>query len=381
MPRIPSAAARDAVSRFRPDVVGISVRNIDDQKMAQPDFLLDKAAEVVRACREASPAPQVLGGAGYSIFPAAALAYLGADYGIVGEGERAFPALLDALEAGGDPAAVPGVVVRGAGGGETRMTPARLDELPSPYPDLARCLDLADPELWVPVQTRRGCPLDCSYCSTPQIEGRTIRMRTPQRVADELARLADAGAKRFHFVDNTFNLPPSYALELCREIVARGRSIAWRAIVYPHQVSDEMVEAMAEAGCVEVSIGSESCCDPILHSLNKRFTAAEVREVAQRFARAGITRYGFLMLGVPGETRATVTESCELADSLDLSVLKITIGVRIYPNTPLARQAVAEGVIDAADDLLRPRFYMAPAVAGWVEEAVRSRDWSSTVWT
>jgi radical SAM superfamily enzyme YgiQ (UPF0313 family) len=103
--------------------------------------------------------------------------------------------------------------------------------------------------------------------------------------------------------------------------------------------------------------------------------------VVQRFARAGITRYGFLMLGVPGETRETVTESCELADDLDLSVLKITIGVRIYPHTPLARQAVAEGVIDAADDLLRPRFYMAPAVAGWVEEAVQSRQWSSTVWT
>jgi radical SAM superfamily enzyme YgiQ (UPF0313 family) len=375
----PVAAAGGAVARVRPDVVGISVRNIDDQKMSQPDFLLERTVGVVGACREAGPAPIVLGGAGYSIFPAPALAYLGADYGIAGEGEIAFPALLEALSAGRDPAAVPGVLVRGRNGSVGRPAAARLDDLPSPYPELERCLDLADPELWVPVQTRRGCPLDCSYCSTPQIEGRTLRTRAPRQVADELARLADRGVTRFHFVDNTFNLPPSYALELCREIVARGRAFSWRAIVYPHQVSDELVAAMAEAGCSEVSIGSESCCDDILGSLNKRFVAAEVRDVVRLFARAGITRYGFLMLGVPGETRESVAESLEVADSLDLSVLKITIGVRIYPFTPLARQAVAEGVVEAGDDLLQPRFYMAPAVAGWVEEAVRSRDWSTTV--
>jgi radical SAM superfamily enzyme YgiQ (UPF0313 family) len=137
---------------------------------------------------------------------------------------------------------------------------------------------------------------------------------------------------------------------------------------------------MAEAGCREVSIGSESCCDPILTSLNKRFSTADVREVVRRFAAAGITRFGFLMLGVPGETRATVAESLEVADTLGLSVLKITIGVRIYPHTPLARQAVAEGVVAADDDLLQPRFYMAREVEGWVEEAVRARSWATTVW-
>ena len=376
----PVGTARDAVGRFRPDVVGISVRNIDDQNMVQPDFLLDKTVGLVQACREASRAPQVLGGAGYSIFPTPALAFLGADYGIAGEGELAFPALVNALDLGHDPAALPGVLSRDGGTDAGRMAPARLDDLPSPYPDLERCLDFDNPELWVPVQTRRGCALDCTYCSTPQIEGRSLRTRSPGRVADELARLADAGVKRFHFVDNTFNLPPSYALELCREITARGRSFSWRGIVYPHQVSDELVAAMAEAGCAEVSIGSESCCDPILASLNKRFSAAEVRRVAQRFANAGVARMGFLMLGVPGETRESVAESLEFADSLGLTTLKITLGVRIYPNTPLARQAVAEGVIDSDDDLLRPRFYMAPAVAGWVNEQVTSRDWSSTVW-
>lgn len=373
----PADAVSEAVERTRPQVIGVSIRNIDDQNMARPDFLLDRAAAVVRACRDASPAPLVLGGAGYSIFPRPALHYLDADFGVVGEGELAFPALLEALDTDSDPANVPGVLTRHGAGGAARMLPARLDDLPSPYDDLERCLDLADPDLWVPVQTRRGCPLDCTYCSTPQIEGRTPRLRSSRLVLDDLVRLAKAGVRRVHFVDNTFNLPQSYALELCRGMAALELALQWRCIVYPHQVSDELVEAMARAGCSEVSVGSESCCDPILTSLNKRFTVDEVRRITARFAAAGINRMGFLMLGVPGETRESVIESLDAADSLDLSMLKITIGVRIYPHTPLARQAVAEGVVSADDDLLEPRFYLAPAVAGWVEETVRARDWST----
>jgi len=373
----PEEAIAEAVTRTAPEVIGISIRNIDDQRMEKPDFLLDRAAGVVGACREESTAPLVLGGAGYSIFPAAALAYLGADYGVVGEGELVFPALLETLAANGDPAAIPGVVTPGGAGAANRPPPARLGELPSPYPDLSTCLDLGDPELWVPLQTRRGCPLDCTYCSTPQIEGRTLRLRPVQRVLGDLGAIAECGASRLHFVDNTFNLPESYAIELCREIVARDLEFTWRCIVYPHQVSQELVEAMAEAGCREVSIGSESCCDPILGSLNKRFSSDEVAGVVARFTAAGIEPMGFLMLGVPGETRETVAHSLEVADGLGLSVLKITIGVRIYPHTPLAAQAVAEGVVAADDTLLEPRFYLAPAVAGWVEEAVHSYKWTT----
>jgi hypothetical protein len=175
-------------------------------------------------------------------------------------------------------------------------------------------------------------------------------------------------------VDNTFNLPPSYALELCREIAARGRTIAWRAIVYPYQVSDELVAAMAEAGCAEVSIGSESCCDPILGSLNKRFSAAEVSEVVRRFARAGITRYGFLMLGVPGETRATVAESLEAADALRALGAQDHHRCRIYPFTPLAAAGRRRGRGRRLTTTCCGRASTwRRQVAGWVEEAVRSR--------
>ena len=376
----PVAAVAEAVRRFEPEVIGVSVRNIDDQNMKAPAILLDRARDVVAACRAVSGAPIVLGGAGYSIFPGPALAALGADYGIAGEGEVAFVRLLDTLAEGGDPAGVGGVWVSGGGPAAPRLPPADMDALPSPYVELDSWLELDDPSLWVPVQTGRGCAFDCTYCSTPQIEGRVMRRRSPERVVEDVSRLAAAGARRLHFVDNVFNLPPSYALELCRRLAELDVEVGWRCIAYPHRVGEELVTAMAAAGCREVSVGSESGCDRVLESLNKRFTADEVRRATAMFAAAGIDAMGFLLLGVPGETRESVAESLDFARSLPLSTLKITVGARIYPHTPLAAQAVAEGVVSPDDDLLEPRFYLAPEVGdGFIEDEVAAREWPMRV--
>jgi radical SAM superfamily enzyme YgiQ (UPF0313 family) len=350
------------VKELQPNVIGISVRNIDDQCMERPRFLLAEVAHVVAACREHSSAPVVLGGAGYSIFPAAALAYLGADFGICGEGEVVFPALLSRLEAGEDAANLPGIYSAGRTDRAARTFATDLDALPLPAGDLWPTVDPADPDLWVPVQTRRGCPLECSYCSTPGLEGRTIRARSPGLVAKEIARLAHAGFRRFYFVDNTFNLPTDYAVELCRRITAERLDIGWRCGLYPRDVPEEVVETMAAAGCIEVGLGFESGASSVLRAMNKQFLPEEVRQISQRLGAHGIRRMGFLLLGGPGETQDTVAESVAFADLLHLDQLRITVGIRIYPETPLAQLAVREGVIAPEDDLLFPRFYLTPGL-------------------
>jgi len=354
----PRAAIARAIQALQPDAIGISVRNVDDQCMERPRFLLAEVAHVVAACREYSSVPVVLGGAGYSIFPAAALAYLGADFGVCGEGEVVFPALLSRLERGGDPADLPGIYAVGRTDKAARAFAADLDSFASPAEDLWPMADPADPDLWVPVQSRRGCPLECSYCSTPGLEGRTIRTRTPALVAKEVARLVHAGFRHFYFVDNTFNLPTDYAVELCGRIAAAQLDVGWRCILYPQDVPEELVEAMTAAGCVEVGLGFESGARAVLQTMKKRFLPEEVREVSDRLAAHGIRRMGFLLLGGPGETQESVVESVAFAESLRLDQLRITVGIRIYPETPLAHIAVREGVIAAEDDLLFPRFYL-----------------------
>jgi radical SAM superfamily enzyme YgiQ (UPF0313 family) len=369
----PQSAIDNTLRAFAPEVVGISVRNIDDQSMETQQFLLERVRDVVSACRASCSAPVVLGGAGYSIFPEAALEYLGADFGVCGEGERAFPALLHAIDRGSEPSGIAGLYVAGRGRQAAPDVEPELDRLPLPLDDLWSSADAGDADLWVPVQTRRGCPMDCTYCSTAAIEGRTVRFRSPDRVARHVAEVAAAGFRRIYFVDNTFNRPPSYALDLCRAIAAVRPRVAWRCILYPRNVPEALVRAMAEAGCVEVSFGFESGSKQVLRAMNKRFQPDEARAISDRLVAHGIRRLGFLLLGGPGETRQTVDESLDFADSLRLEMLHTTIGIRIYPHTPLARQAVAEGMIAPDDDLLRPRFYLQPDLQTCIHEMVESR--------
>lgn len=364
----PDAAVRAAVASFRPQAIGVSVRNIDDQCEREPRFLLEKVRDVVAACRACSSAPLVLGGAGYSIFPREALAYLGADYGVRGDGEEAFPSLLERLERGEDVQGIPGVYAARGEADEGLAIARGLDALPLWDEVLDSCADPLSPDLWVPVQSRRGCPNDCSYCSTWMIQGRPIRCRSPRRVAEEVARLAGRGFKRFYFVDNAFNMPEDQGLELCRRLCDLDAGVAWRCILYPHGVSETLVGAMAAAGCTDVALGFESGSARMLAQFNKHFTPEEVRRVSGLLASHGIRRFGFLLLGGPGETRETVEESIAFMRTLGLEDVRVTVGIRIYPGTPLARRALKEGVIRSEEELLLPRFYLVPGLAPWIHE-------------
>ena len=362
----------EAISGFDPEIVGMSVRNIDDQSMKAPKFLLQAVKNVVDACRTLTRVPIVLGGAGYSIYPRSALAFLGADMGIRGEGEAAFVKLLDRLSRKEDISDIPNLVLPGAEGGATTGSLEKLDDLPLPDPNgfFKFPTQFGDQLVWLPFQTRRGCPLRCSYCSTAAIEGAILRKRSPEVAVDSLCRFVEAGFSNFFFVDNTFNFPPSYARELCDVISRRKIDIQWRCILYPWLVDEKLAESMARAGCVEVSLGFESGSEKILSSMNKRFHPGDVRAVSRLLHKNGIRRMGFLLLGGPGESRQTVEESLEFADSLELEAMKVTTGIRIYPQTALAEKAVQEGVVSPEDDLLRPTFYMARPLEGWIEDTV-----------
>ena len=368
----PGTIVSEILERFRPEAIGISVRNIDDQKMEGTRFLLEPIKAVIARCRTLTDAPLVLGGAGYSIYPESVLDYLGAEMGIQGEGERAFPMLLDRLFEGDDPSDVPGLYVRGRGLQREREFKRNLDSLPVPDDHLSIPPSEVTEEFWLPVQTRRGCPMGCSYCSTATIEGTVTRRRSLERVVQEIARLVARGFSRFHFVDNTFNLPAAYAKDLCQRIRASGLDITWRCIFYPWKVDEELVREMARAGCWEVSLGFESGNEEILRAMNKRFSPDAVRRTSRILGDYGIRRMGFLLLGGPGETRESVEESLGFAESLGLEAMKVTTGIRIYPYTALAKIAVADGTIAPDDNLFLPRFYLVRELREWLPETVKT---------
>jgi radical SAM superfamily enzyme YgiQ (UPF0313 family) len=362
----------ESVRSFRPDVIGVSVRNIDNQDMADPVFFLDPVRAIIAECRAHSEAAIVLGGAGFSIFPQASLNYLGAHMGIRGEGERAFVSLLDALSRRSSISRIPGLYTRDSAPAEIPRYVEDLDELPLPDPEIASQCAPDKGELWMPFQTRRGCPMGCSYCSTPALEGCTIRKRRVESVIKSLGAHIDAGFKKFYFVDNTFNMPLSYAKEICRAIISSGLSMEWRCIVYPSGMDSELAKLLSRAGCREAGMGFESASSLILHNMNKKFSPQDVEKTSDMLKAEGVRRMGFLLLGGPGESRDTVEESLAFADRLKMDAMKITTGIRIYPETALAGTAVADGLISPEDDLLFPKFYMVPGLEKWLRETVRT---------
>lgn len=375
-----------AVAReFDPDCVGVSIRNIDNQDMFASESFVSAAGRVISSLRRTTDAPVVLGGAGFTIFPLECLDRFDLELGIVGEGEEAFVSLLGEMEK--DPSldsaiasgSIGGLAVRK--GGLRRVFPTeprpRFDAVPAPdrvafSPARYNWRPGEGPPFVANMQSRRGCNMRCIYCSTPTVEGRVVRCRDPLAVAEELESLEkDWGIATVFLADSNFNHPLEYAEGLCREIARKHLSLRWSCIVNPHWFDRALFGLMREAGCFAVSLGNESGSETTLSALRKDFTADDVRACVHAIKEQGMQLSCFLLLGGPGETRGTVEESIALMDELGPDIVRVTVGIRIFPGCEIERAAVEKGMIVEGQDLLRPAFYLEPGTEGWLYEHMR----------
>jgi anaerobic magnesium-protoporphyrin IX monomethyl ester cyclase len=366
----PVRSARRAAEDFKPDIIGVSVRNIDNSDAIALRHYTPEARDILRALRHAAPGAKVIaGGAAFGVAPEALFRDLAVDYAVAGDGERASVALVDALSSGAAIEALPGLV-RDRNGTVVFTPPgedADLDSLPRPR--LHRWIDLPRYQrhgATIPIQTKRGCVYKCVYCTYRSVEGWGYRTRDPELVADEIEELKiEAGVQHFDFVDSTFNSPPGHAIQVCEAITRRRLGVQLDTTNFtPATASAELLAAMKTAGFRTLGITAESASDPVLEKLEKGFDAAKVREVAQRVEKFGIRTLWIFLVGGPGETIETVEETLAFAawrlrrgDSVYL-----TVGLRIYPGTTLHRIAIAEGVVPAGSTLLDPTFYFSSAI-------------------
>lgn len=358
---------------FAPDAIGISVRNIDNTDATNLREFVGDLATLVRAIRLESLAPIVLGGAGFTLYPQEVLAACGADYGLIGEGERA-PALFDALAVGTDPSALPGVVCRG--GAAPAIVPIPVNSIghrtmPPPNPALEFYLSSCG---IMNLQTQRGCVFRCVYCTYPTIEGQCVRPRPAEEVAREAVELQAAGARYLFLTDSVFNASPAHCLAVASAFRRAGLSIPWGAYFAPLSPPDGFYERMAEGGCAHVEFGTETLAEPMLRRIRKAFRRDDVF-LAHRAARAaGLHVAHFLILGGPDETESTLEETFTAADRLRDAVLFFFCGMRIFRGTELARMAMESGQVKAGATLLEPVFYQPPRLAlAVIEASLRER--------
>ncbi|GAB4483006.1 MAG: B12-binding domain-containing radical SAM protein [Thermodesulfovibrionales bacterium] len=352
----------DRIRGFMPDVVGISLRNVDDVSYPKQHSFLEEYRRTVTAVRSLTDAPVVLGGSGFTIMPEEFLEALRADFGIVGEGEEAFPDLLDRMQAGDlpaqrDPTARilrPQSRVACIGG----VTPLRKPADVGAYYRLGGMLN---------IQTKRGCPFGCIYCTYPQIEGRTVRMRDPAGVADEISAMAEQhGVRHFFFVDSIFNYPVDHARAVCGEIVRRRLDVQWTCYAHPAFMTDGLAAAMAAAGCTAVEFGIDSLSDAGLAALGKNFTSGTVSAAARTCRRHGLKFCIFLFAGGPGDDLDAVKTNLDRLDAIGPDAAVIMAGIRIFPGTKLAGLAQQEQGIGRPG--LDPVFYLSRGVADRLEQ-------------
>ncbi len=330
-----------ALDEFSPAATGVSATSP----------VIVEATRLARAIARRSSAPLILGGPHISAVGADALC---ADspyaYGLLGDAEQTFPALLQALSGNEDPADIPGAVVRRAGQSivnETHQPPVELDALPLPaFPGIEwRRYRWSVPgdgvRIAVPIIASRGCPYHCQFCFRDPRRRGVQRRRAANIIEEMRQRLAETPARHFVFVDDFLTGDRKIINELCERCRALTPAFSWEGDTRADAVDDELLRAMRRAGCVRLNFGVESGDPEILRRLGKQTDLRVVRDAFAAAKRAGLETRGTFILGTAHETRATVRRTLRLAAGLrELDQPYISIAIP-YPGTRLRAMAVA----------------------------------------
>ena len=365
------------LERYEPELVGISLRQIDNNELFGYRSFLEHTRSIVEIVKKHSQAEIVIGGSGFTLFPEELMKYLGLPYGIAGDGENAFPLLIKYLQGEGDLHSIPGICYWD-GNRVVANPPSRGTDFNSlPFPaynllDLQKYLALVST---LTIEGKRGCDLTCSFCPDgADKEG--CRLRDPGLIADEMQFVvAEHGIRRFAFTDGIFNFPPEHTLAICREIIKRKLDIRWRAGINPVAMSREMVSAMKESGCRYLSFGIDSASEKMLESYQKGFDKKAIVETARLLTDIDIRFDYSVLLGGQGENMSTVQETLDFLRDVPQQVF-FRAGIRIFKGTDMERQAREEGRLEANHDMLSPTFYLSRDLGGnfmeWLDRQCES---------
>jgi anaerobic magnesium-protoporphyrin IX monomethyl ester cyclase len=388
---VEDTSLKEIARQFAPEVVGITA-NTTQITAAWRD------AELVKSLCDAAV---VLGGPHPTTLPEESAAKPGVDVVVRSEGEETWLELLSTFERLSEQEAasrpllpdilqpIAGITYAGEDGAPT-STPDRppipaeeLEKMPYPawhlfnlelYTNLQPTVDFVEGRS-LPILTSRGCPYRCSYCS--QIGPRRWRGRTVDSVVAEWRWLVqEQGAAEIGVLDDSFNIDRQRVLDICARLVTEGlNKVPWIMIngIRANIADEEVLGAMKGAGCIRAAFGVESGNQEILNSVvDKHLTLDQVRAAFQAARAVGMETIGFFIIGMPGETEATMDDTIRFACELDPVVANFSIATP-FPGTEMYETVKTGGKILAEtwDDFVffegKARFEMPGMPAELVE--------------
>jgi len=366
----PANALKNYLANHSTELVGITFRNVDDCFWPSAKWFVPDLVDIVNTIRGISDAPIVIGGVGFSIFAQRIIEYTGADFGIHGDGEQAIISLLNELRQSRHFESIDGLIWH-RNGEIVANNPAWSSPLSLPTKRNA-----IDNEIYFKqggqcgIETKRGCNRNCIYCADPLAKGTLLRIRNPAEVADEVENLLVKGINVLHLCDSEFNIPLNHALAICDQFNRRSlrKRLRWYTYMSIVPFDTELAKAMRKAGCVGIDFTGDSACPSMLKTYHQPHLKEHLASAVRLCRENGIKVMIDLLLGGPGETPETLTETIDFIKQISPDCAGAPLGVRIYPNTEMARSVAAEGSLETNPnihrkypgpvDFFKPTFYI-----------------------
>ena len=326
-----------AVSEFKPDIFGISIKTAT----------YISSVHIAQTLKTAYPrVPIIAGGPHATLYGEQLLREAPQiDAAVAGDAEISLPELLTAWDGRAPVPEISGLVVRDPQGARCipHILPADLDKLA--FPNFDRFEGLKPLDHHYPLVTSRGCPHGCIYCSVGKISGPKWRARSPASVVTELERARDKwGFIEFDVLDDTFTQDVDRAVEICKLIVERRLGMKWSCPngIRADRVTAELLDCMAKAGCHTVIFGVETGNPDLFASLKKGEKLADVVQAVGLAKKAGLRVGGYFIIGLPGDSYHGTIESLEYARKIGLDWAHFNL-LAPYPGTKVWDEISGKG--------------------------------------
>lgn len=335
----------ETVLKEAPDLVGFTATTTE-----YPSIL--KIAKELKSRKPSIPC--VVGGPHITVMPETLNAEA-FDYAVIGEGELTLLELLDFLFNGkGSVSEIKGLAF--FQDGKLKLTAPRefipdLDILPMPAYDLLPIDRYRPPAMsdrgkpFTCMITSRGCPIQCTFCTSSRIFGRRIRYRSVEKVIEEIDYLQDQfGIRHIYFQDDEFTINRRRLLAFCKAMKERKKECIWECLGRVSDMNEEVAQAMAEAGCIGIIFGTEFGYQEGLDRVQKRITLEMTRKAILVTRNAGISARASFMMGFPWESEKEIKKTIDFAMDIKADIIAMQILIP-YPGTGIYQEMLNEGLI------------------------------------
>lgn len=326
----------DALLRDRFSGIGAVVMLSSTQSFKADAELLSKIKEVNGTVKT------VLFGSHPTFMPYYCLKSHAVDYIVLREPEETLRQLLLAIVSGRPVVGVEGVGYRD-GNGEPVINSFRkfleMDELPIPDRTLfPKGVDYFNPVVkrmpYTTMQTSRGCPGRCIFCTAPTFYGNKFRIRSSEKVLEELEIVKSQGYREVFFRDETFTAYHKRNSEICEGMIQKNLNLKWIANGRVDMINKDAMKLMKSAGCHMIKFGVESGSDEILQNYKKDISTEQTIKAFAMAHEVGLDTHAHIVLGGPGETRETILRTIDFARKIKATTASFGI-LTPYPGTEL----------------------------------------------